>query len=36
MDDIIRQRKELGVYIYIYTGGEPMVRKKPDPSLREA
>ncbi len=27
IDDIIRQGKELGVYIYIYTGGEPMVRK---------
>ena len=28
IDDIIRQGKELGVYFYIYTGGEPMVRKK--------
>ncbi len=28
MDDIIRQGKELGVYMYIYTGGEPLVRKK--------
>ncbi len=28
IDDIISQGKELGVYIYIYTGGEPMVRKK--------
>ena len=28
IDDIIRQGKELGVYMYIYTGGEPMVRKK--------
>jgi len=27
IDDIIMQGKELGVYIYIYTGGEPMVRK---------
>lgn len=27
MDDIIRQGKELGVYMYIYTGGEPLVRK---------
>ena len=27
IDDIIRQGKELGVYLYIYTGGEPMVRK---------
>ena len=26
-DSIIRQGKELGVYIYIYTGGEPLVRK---------
>lgn len=28
IDDIIRQGKELGVYMYIYTGGEPLVRKK--------
>ncbi len=28
IDDIIRQGKELGIYMYIYTGGEPMVRKK--------
>ena len=28
IDDIIRQGKELGVYLYIYTGGEPMVRKQ--------
>ena len=28
IDSIIRQGKELGVYMYIYTGGEPMVRKK--------
>ena len=27
IDDIIRQGMELGVYMYIYTGGEPMVRK---------
>ena len=27
IDSIIRQGKELGVHIYIYTGGEPMVRK---------
>ena len=27
IDDIIRQGKELGVYLYIYTGGEPLVRK---------
>ena len=26
IDDIIRQGKELGVYFYIYTGGEPLVR----------
>ena len=26
IDSIIRQGKELGVYMYIYTGGEPMVR----------
>jgi len=28
LDDIIRQGKELGVYIYLYSGGEPLVRKK--------
>lgn len=28
MDSIIRQGKELGTYFYIYTGGEPLVRKK--------
>ncbi|MGM9660219.1 MAG: radical SAM protein [Faecousia sp.] len=28
IDSIIRQGKELGVYMYIYTGGEPLVRKK--------
>ncbi|MBQ9300485.1 MAG: radical SAM protein, partial [Clostridia bacterium] len=27
IDDIIRQGKELGVFMYIYTGGEPLVRK---------
>ena len=27
IDDIITQGKKLGVYIYIYTGGEPLVRK---------
>lgn len=27
MDDIITQGKELGVYFYMYTGGEPLVRK---------
>ncbi|MGI5977249.1 MAG: radical SAM protein [Candidatus Limivicinus sp.] len=27
IDDIIRQGKEMGVYMYIYTGGEPLVRK---------
>ena len=27
IDSIITQGKKLGVYIYIYTGGEPMVRK---------
>ena len=28
IDSIITQGKELGVHIYIYTGGEPLVRKK--------
>jgi len=27
IDGIIRQGKEMGVYMYIYTGGEPLVRK---------
>ena len=27
IDDIIEQGKELGIYFYIYTGGEPLVRK---------
>jgi len=27
IDDIIRQGKEMGVYFYIYTGGEPLVRR---------
>lgn len=27
IDSIIQQGKELGVYMYIYTGGEPMMRK---------
>lgn len=28
MDSIITQGKKLGIYFYMYTGGEPMVRKK--------
>lgn len=28
IDDIIQQGKQLGIYMYIYTGGEPLVRKK--------
>ena len=28
IDGIIQQGKELGIYMYIYTGGEPLVRKK--------
>ncbi|SHH99433.1 Radical SAM superfamily enzyme, MoaA/NifB/PqqE/SkfB family [Sporobacter termitidis DSM 10068] len=27
LDDIIRQGKKLGVYLFIYSGGEPLVRK---------
>lgn len=27
IDNLIKQGKELGVYMYIYTGGEPLVRK---------
>ena len=28
IDDIIEQGKAMGVYMYFYTGGEPLVRKK--------
>ena len=28
IDSIITQGKQLGIYMYIYTGGEPLVRKK--------
>ena len=28
MDKIVSEGKELGIYVYIMTGGEPMVRKK--------
>lgn len=28
MDDIVRQSKELGMHMFIFTGGEPLVRKK--------
>lgn len=28
IDDIINQGKELGIYFYIFTGGEPLARKK--------
>jgi MoaA/NifB/PqqE/SkfB family radical SAM enzyme len=28
MDDIVTQGKELGTYVYLFTGGEPLVRKE--------
>lgn len=28
LDDIIQQGKKLGIYFYMYTGGEPLMRKK--------
>lgn len=28
LDSIIRQGKKMGIYMYIYSGGEPLVRKK--------
>lgn len=28
LDNIIKQGKEMGTYMYIYSGGEPLVRKK--------
>ena len=36
IDGIIRQGKELGVYMYIYTGGEPLVRKSEIPGRKTA
>ena len=36
LDDIIRQGKEMGTYFYIYSGGEPMVRKDDIIKLCEA
>ena len=28
LDDIVQQGKEMGVYLYLFSGGEPLVRKK--------
>ena len=36
IDSIVKQGKELGCHIYIYTGGEPLVRKKDLIKLCEA
>lgn len=36
LNDIIRQGKELGTYFYIYSGGEPLIRKKDIIRLCEA
>lgn len=36
IDNIIKQGKEMGTYFYIYTGGEPLVRKKDLIKLCEA
>ena len=36
LDSIIRQGTELGTYVYIYTGGEPLVRKRDLVKLCEA
>lgn len=36
LDSIIRQGKELGTYMYIYSGGEPLVRKNDIIKLCEA
>lgn len=36
MDDIVKQGKELGTYVYLFTGGEPLVRKKDIIRLCEA
>jgi len=36
LDSIIRQGKELGTYMFIYSGGEPLVRKRDIIQLCEA
>lgn len=36
LDSIIKQGKEMGTYMYIYSGGEPLVRKKDIIKLCEA
>jgi len=36
MDNIVRQAKELGCYFFLFTGGEPLVRKKDIIRLCEA
>lgn len=36
MDDIVNQGVELGTYVYLFTGGEPLVRKKDIIRLCEA
>lgn len=36
IDNIIKQGKDMGTYFYIYTGGEPLVRKKDLIKLCEA
>ncbi|HHX50908.1 MAG TPA: radical SAM protein [Clostridia bacterium] len=35
LDDIVQQGKELGIYMYIYSGGEPTLRKKDIIALAE-
>ena len=35
MDNLIKQGKELGIYLYMFTGGEPLVRKADIIKLRE-
>ena len=36
LDDIVRQANEFGTYMFLYTGGEPLVRKKDIIRLCEA
>lgn len=36
MDDVVRQGKELGTFMYIFSGGEPLVRKNDIIKLCEA
>lgn len=37
MDKVVTEGKELGIHAYLFTGGEPLIKKKEHhPPLREA